>query len=53
MEELRYRQIHMDFHTSEKIEHVAERFEQNRICGNVEKCLCLIPLLVLRDVIME
>ena len=28
MEELRYRQIHMDFHTSEKIEHVAERFDK-------------------------
>ena len=29
MEELRFRQIHMDFHTSEKINDICEEFDEN------------------------
>lgn len=36
MEELRYRQIHMDFHTSEKIEHVAERFDKREFAETLK-----------------
>ncbi len=37
MEELRFRQIHMDFHTSEKIPSVGERFEGEEFASTLEK----------------
>lgn len=36
MEELRFRQIHMDFHTSEKILSVGERFDGERFASTLE-----------------
>ena len=37
MEELRFRQIHMDFHTSEKIEDICERFDEEEFADTLEK----------------
>lgn len=37
MEELRFRQIHMDFHTSEKIEDICECFDEEEFADTLEK----------------
>ena len=37
MEELRFRQIHMDFHTSEKIAETGERFNGEKFAGILKK----------------
>lgn len=38
MEELRFRQIHMDFHTSEKINDICEEFDENEFAETLEDC---------------
>ena len=37
MEELRFRQIHMDFHTSEKINDICEEFDENEFAETLER----------------
>ena len=37
MEELRFRQIHMDFHTSEKITDICENFDEEEFADTLEK----------------
>lgn len=37
MEELRYRQVHLDFHTSEAIEHIGEKFDKKEFQDALKK----------------
>ena len=40
MSKIRYRQVHLDFHTSEYIPDIAADFDKERICKNIGRSTC-------------
>ena len=52
MSKIRYRQVHLDFHTSEYIPDIAADFDKEEFAKTLEEAH-VDPLHVLQDVIMD